>query len=680
MEENTKQNTESLKSLIENIEKGDVVLPEFQRDFVWDISKSYELFDSLVKDIFIGSIIYGIPSFEITVREIDNRERRTKGKKRKKLKVFSYNQQEIKNKVQVGCFRLLLDGQQRITSLYRALKGIDDIWFTSRNDDEIDESLMDKDFNTYSLEQILYEFNGQEDTTRLCVKISDVYSILENSYLDDDVKKEYFDKLKFSSGKDDDEKRIYFRKYLIITRKLQDLFKAQKLLSYFLLDMSSEKFALFFERSNSLGVQLNFIDILVAKLYTGFNLREKVDELVEQNGDKYLFDREIIVRTIAYIVSNGGHVEKGYILSDLIPKNFSDNWDQVCSLYKKVINFLYDNWFIISQDWMPYENMIIPLIIFLKGLPSQDFSQMNEKQREFIHFWYWASIFSQRYGGASNEVIIQDSGVLKLIAQNKKIYDKSFFSKFRFYITNPEELYTYTKKGSSIYKGILNLINYNSHGLLDWKNSSQLTFNCSLEDHHIFPKEYLKSVTVDPDDLSDLVDCVVNRTLIPKITNIKIGKRSPSNYLKEMQLLNANLDKSLKTHLIPEYTIEELYDDFFEDFLKERASLIFNIIKTNILDKKEYIIKEFYEQIKRKNYTNVSVVARYYQKSVEATFNIETKEILYKGGKYSVSSAADIAKKDLSGKDDTSTNGWRFWKYNDNGHERFIDDFRDMEN
>lgn len=675
MEEKAKQSTESLKSLIEKIENNDVVLPEFQRDFVWDISKSYELFDSLVKDIFIGSIIYGIPSFEITVREIDNRERRIKGKKRKKLKLFSYTQDEIMSKVKVDNFRLLLDGQQRITSLYRALKGMDDVWFISKNEDEIDEDLIDKDINSLPLEKLLYEFNGQEDISRLSIKISDVYDFMEKGLLEDEIKEDYFSKLKFIENKDDDEKRKYQRKYLIISRKFQDLFKAQKLLSYFLLDMNSEKFALFFERSNSLGVQLNFIDILVAKLYAGFNLREKVEEFYEQNGDKYSFDREIIVRTIAYIVSKGKNVDKGYILSTLTHVDFTNYWYTICDLYKKVINFLYDNNFIISQDWMPYENMTIPLIIFLNNLPSHDFCQMNEKQREFIHFWYWSSIFSQRYGGASNDVIIQDASVLRLIAQNRKIYDRSFFLKLRLYITNADDLYSYTKKGSSIYKGILNIINYYSGGLLDWQNSSRLTFNCKLEDHHIFPKEYLKLSLSDFDEGSDLVECVLNRTLIPKITNIKIGKKSPSKYLKELQSQNNNLTKCLKTHLIPDDTVDGLYDDFFEDFLKERANLIFSIISNVVLDKQAYILKEFYEPAKKIS-TNITVFARYYQKVVEATFNIETKEILYKGGKYSVSKAADIAKEDLSDKKNASTNGWKFWKYDDNGQERYIDDFR----
>jgi hypothetical protein len=71
----TGQKTESIVQLVDDINRGAVALPEFQRDFVWDIEKTYDLFDSFARDIFVGSLIYGIPSFEITVRELDRRAR-----------------------------------------------------------------------------------------------------------------------------------------------------------------------------------------------------------------------------------------------------------------------------------------------------------------------------------------------------------------------------------------------------------------------------------------------------------------------------------------------------------------------------------------------------------------------------------------------------------------------------
>src|SRR5204863_7796591 len=94
------------------------------------------------------------------------------------------------------------------------------------------------------------------------------------------------------------------RKAKILYRKaiklLIDLYKQQKLVAFYLLDMNLDKFCTFFERSNSRGIQLNFTDILGAKLFHGFNVRKKIEEL-ESESPSIALNREIIIGAIAYI-------------------------------------------------------------------------------------------------------------------------------------------------------------------------------------------------------------------------------------------------------------------------------------------------------------------------------------------------------------------------------------------
>lgn len=332
--------TESIKHLVENIDKQRTMLPEFQRDFVWEVGKTYDLFDSLIKDIFIGSVIYGIPSFEITAREIDNRKRKTSGTRRRKLNTFDLTREYVEKESKTSGFRLVLDGQQRMTSIYRALKGIDEVWFVSKNDNEVSLS----DTNQAELEDLLVEFSGQEDAERLCVKISDAFEIMQHrsKYREKDIETLFFGKLAFLKNKTENEKSAAFNKYLLILDKLQFFLNAEKLLSFYLLDTSAEKFSLFFERSNSKGIQLNFIDILAAKLYVGFNLRKEIDEF-EDIHKGYELNREIIVRAISFIVSEGKNVQKSFILSDLNWQHFQIHWKELCLLYKKSVDFLFEN-------------------------------------------------------------------------------------------------------------------------------------------------------------------------------------------------------------------------------------------------------------------------------------------------------------------------------------------------
>jgi hypothetical protein len=671
MNESNRQNTESIQDIVKEIDKKQVVLPDFQRDFVWEEGKTYELFDSLVRDIFIGSIIYGIPSFEIAVREIDTRARKSKGKKRESLKILFFSKEEINEKVKVGNFRAVLDGQQRITSIYRALKKYDNVWLIVKDKDDFDE---DKDFNDMTLEEIMFCFSGKQDDLKLSINVGDAFEMIENKMREKAIQEKYFNNLEFVKQLDNEEIDYYFENFLIVVSKLQDLYKAEKMVSYFLLDMSSEKFALFFERSNSLGVRLDFIDILVAKLNSGFRLRAKLDELKSETG--YKIEREILVRTIAFIVSKGKNIDKGYILSNLTCDHFNSYWRNVSKLYINTLDFLFKNNFVMTQDWLPHSNMLIPLMIFLDNLPNKLFNQMNESQLEFIKYWYWGSIFAQRYtGGATNEIIMLDSKILTLIAKEEKISNENYFREFKIVIEQPEDLYNFTKKGSAVYKGILTFINYVSGGLTDWKSNSKVLFNEKVDDHHIFPKAYLQEYISEDEDLA-YIDCVVNRTLIPKITNIKIGKKAPDKYLTELFEQNDKLKESLKKHMIPVEIMDGDYNEFFAVFVEDRAKEIFKCLKKNITDKKDEIKKTYYKEKKKLMGSNIDIFGKVNKKIVNAKFNRETQEVFLDGIKYkSVSAAAEAAKKKVSGKD-ISTNGWTFWKYKDGNEEKKIKDLR----
>ena len=672
---------QSITNLVDNIDKGNIVLPEFQRDFVWEQGKTYELFDSLIRDIFIGAIIYGKPTFDISIREIDTRPRKGSGS-RAKIKISHITKNEIDIRNSGDSFRLVLDGQQRITSLYRALKGIDQCWFIVASDDDLNENeeVASKEFRDRTLDEIVYEFSGKEDIDRLSVKLSDVFTIMKSDFTEAEQKEKFFDCLYYIAGMDDLEISLEFRKYIKVVKLLSALFQRELLLPYYLLDMNTQKFALFFERSNSKGIQLNFIDILAAKLYKGFNLREKIEE-ARSNFESlgYEFDREIAVRAISYIVSKGREVDKKNILEKLNDTHFDEYWYEVYGYYKKALDFLSNNSFILSCSWMPYESMLIPLIIFLRELEYNEFSQMSENQLNFIKYWYWASIFSLRYSSGSNEIIVQDCGILANIAKNKKITDKSYFGKLRSIVQEPEDLLTYSKKGSAIYKGVLNLLNFEVQGLVDWKNTKKLSMLDRVEDHHIFPIDYLKDSYKDDEEALSLIDCVINRTLMPKITNIKVGKKRPSVYINELAKCNTDILKCLANHFIPAEIINGLYDDFYTTFLDERAKTIFDILKRQVLDKKDQVYEEFYQSPTLKNAGNIKVFADYYKTRLEAAFDIETRRILFNGQSYSVSQAADIAKQSVSGKENTSTNGWHFWKYTeDDGNARTINCFKEV--
>jgi hypothetical protein len=580
----TQSLTESLLDIIKGIEHKTIMLPEFQRDFRWELEQTYDLFDSLIRNIFIGTIIYGKPSFGMTLREIDQRPRRGKGS-RIPLVTHDYSTEQIVQRGQTQNLRIVLDGQQRITSIYRALVGIDAIYLILRNDLDL------ANINDMELEDILYEIAGEESSTAISVKLSDAYNA-EKQALDQDEVNEQFDRSLYArknlSNADRDTRKLAAKAYRLALRKLINLYRAQKMVAYYLLDMNLEKFCIFFERSNSRGIQLNFTDILAAKLYRGFNLRKKIEEF--ETDQKISLNREIIVRAIAFIcgierLARDGKgaisIDKQTILKTLEAEDFNQHWDEVCKLYVECLHYLTSQHYILSKDWMPSENMLIPLMMFRRNV--QSFGQMSQEQREFLEYWYWASIFSNRYSTSSNEVIITDSIVLTQVAQDKPITTRNYFARLRLVVTEPDDLLSYTKKSSMIYRGVLNLIGYAAQGLHDWNNTQKIDSSMRLEDHHIYPRAYITSrpvLDVDQVEAEQLMDCVVNRTLIPKLLNIKIGKKAPQLYLSELlQGKNPDLATCVSTHLIPDNIITEpAWNSDFRHFLDERAQAIYALI------------------------------------------------------------------------------------------------------
>jgi hypothetical protein len=667
-------NTESIKSLIDVIDKGKIVLPEFQRDFVWEVGRTYDLFDSLVRDIFIGAVIYGIPSFDITVREIDTRPRKGSGS-REKPAIHSYSKEELDRIVQTDNFRMLLDGQQRITSLYRACKGFDSVWFIAKRTNELPS---ESDFAQLSLEELLYEFAGEPDRERLSVNVAEVYSLMDSIPNPVVLQTNFYSTLSQNVEYTEAEKSALFNQYWILISKIQDLLKAEKLLSYYMLNTNSEKFALFFERSNSLGLKLNFVDILAAKLYRGFNLREHIDEF-ESKHPTYGLDKEIIVRAISYIVSGGKDIDKSSILANLTAEHFQECWANVCCWYRESLDFLYSNHFIISQSWMPYSNMLLPLMMFLREIGG-NFSSTNDKQMRFIRYWYWASVFAERYSGSSNEVIIQDARVLTSVARGHMVSDRTFFARLRSRIADAEDLRILSKKASALYRGVLNLLHYDRKGLPDWKNNGALSFNSSIEDHHIFPKHYIATALRSNEEAQDLTDSVANRTLIPKLLNITIGAGKPSVYLQKVRESNPRLEESLERHAIsnPGDLINGAFDDQFTDFLQERAKHMLALVHTHVEAHREAIFQEFFQDSSLQPGEKIRIFALYYGTRYEADWQSPSGKVYWEGQQFdSVSAAAGAVKNAVQQRTDMTANGWEFWKYYDQqGIERSIDTIR----
>ena len=79
-------------------------------------------------------------------------------------------------------------------------------------------------------------------------------------------------------------------------------------------------------------------------------------------------------------------IDKKAILENLEPADFDKHWDRASLLYKDSIDYLVNQHFVLNRNWLPSENMVIPLMVFHSRVKG--FDRVTEDQRQFIEFWH----------------------------------------------------------------------------------------------------------------------------------------------------------------------------------------------------------------------------------------------------------------------------------------------------
>ena len=189
------------------------------------MEQTYDVCDSLIRGVFSGTVIYGKPGCGMTLRQIDDRPRKGKGS-RGPLRMRHYPKDEIVSKSQTQNLRIILDGQQRITSIYRALTGADNVFLVLRDD------LKPEELIESPLEQILGEVAGEESEETISVRLSDAYRAEAGSLEDEDLDRLFaVSAFGMCVGEENPQWKLYAKAYRRAVKKLNDLYKKQKLVA-----------------------------------------------------------------------------------------------------------------------------------------------------------------------------------------------------------------------------------------------------------------------------------------------------------------------------------------------------------------------------------------------------------------------------------------------------------------
>jgi len=211
---------------------------------------------------------------------------------------------------------------------------------------------------------------------------------------------------------------------------------------------------------------------------------------------------------------------------------------------------------------LPYQSQVVPMAAVLAELGDDwDTSATREK----IAQWYWNGVFGELYGSSTETRIAKDFiEVVEWVNGTGVVPSTILDSTFR-----ADRLLSMRMRLSAAYKGVNALLM--NEGALDFRTGKKfeytLFFDESVDIHHIFPQKWCENKKIE----KKIYDSIINKTPISSKTNRMIGGAAPSAYLdtieKEFVESRQVLDEALRTHLID---VELLRADKFSEFMQQR--------------------------------------------------------------------------------------------------------------
>ena len=558
-----------LKDWIADLQRGRYQIPDFQREFEWDPQKIDDLMRSIFRDYYIGSLLLweGGNYFDaLSCEPISGYE----------------GGQNART-------HIVLDGQQRLSAIYYALfspdKPAPKKKYRSFHFIHIDR-LMDGDYEgafKHQSQRIPYE-TPQDQYKNHCFPLS----ILGQGHkVTDDWLNGY-----------QEQHRDYGKKFRSTILDVIDNYK----ISYINLggDIGIAKVCDIFTKINSTGIKLDIFDLLNALLKPeGVLLKQQWKKAKQQDFDSVDFPKLNIdvLRVMSILLQNGSCSPK--YLYNLVPDQgdlvqnkdreiyihnadeFMLRWDDSIDAIKKALGLLSREYGAIVPKFTPYP-AILPVFSALNV--TADNQPDNNKFDAFskVKRWYWASIFTERYGRSVATTTSSDYKEVCAWMEGGPVPDV-----INNFPQSVEEikLHGQTRQNAAIYKGVINLIILN--GANDWYKGLELDPE-TINDHHIVPKSWGKNLGTNKGD----INTILNRTPLSKDTNQKIIRdRLPNEYLPELMAENDadDIRAIFKSHLISSEAFDILLKDPFEpdhfyEFIAARQRTILSAIK-DLFDK-----------------------------------------------------------------------------------------------
>lgn len=563
----------SLPDILREINEGKVQLPDFQRGWVWDDDHIASLIASISLSYPIGAVMLlqtGGDGVQFQPRPVQG------------VQISNGTKPEY----------LILDGQQRMTSLYLAMLSGEPVPTTTNKGKEIkrfyyldvaksldpDEDRLDAVLSVPANKMVTSDFGRKID-----LDLSTQEKEFSQCYFPLEV---IFDQTAYSAWRrgfqkmfrNDEDKLDLFDSF---EAEVVNRFQSYRVPTIELLrDTPKEAVCQVFEKVNMGGVTLTVFELVTAMFAAeNYNLREDWDKrkerLHEQDVLKGMDSTAFL--TAATLLSSYQRNQKDATkpvtckrkdVLKLTLEDYKKNADTIEDGLKKTARFLAREKIFDSRT-LPYSTQLIPLSVICALL--NDTFEIDTIRRKLAQ-WFWCGVFGELYGGANETRFSMDVPDFMTWIEGKDqprtIRDSGF---------SPTRLLSMQSRLSAAYKGLMALLmKAGSNDFLSGDPIEITTyFDLAIDIHHIFPKGYCESKYK-----RSLWNSSVNKAPLSAKTNRIIGGKAPSAYLtnieKQSNIDSHRLDEIIRTH---EIAPELLRSDEFESFIRDRASKILDLIE-----------------------------------------------------------------------------------------------------
>lgn len=542
-------NPRELKELLSQIERRESALPDFQRDFVWDPNATQELIVSIASNYPAGSLL--------RIRNTHN--------------LFACR--EFQGAPVLDGHRttyLVLDGQQRLTSLYQAFYGVGDHRYfldlrKLLDGADFEEAIFHIRANTRWARD-LENFETQADSLNLPLSI-----------LKDGTSKFSQWTRRVARRIENESKRVQLEDSLDdqIGPWIQTIDDYKFPVVTLSDETSAEAVCTIFETLNRTGVKLSPFELLTARFWPkNVNLRHLWQRAQDEHPiiADFQVDPYYLLQVVALVSRSTPSCKRSDVL-DLEANAIREWWSRSTNGLGEALKLLRDDCGVLVPGWLPYSTILIPLAAVLAKHEITGTARDAANRQKLVR-WFWCSVFGQAYENAPNSQAVKDMG--ELLAWLQDAPPPETVREFRF---DPRMLRDTGPRQRAAYRGAMCLVlsGYPRDFYSAKPLTGELIVEHQVDDHHIFPAAYLDRHNAP----ARLRDCVLNRTLIDRRTNVRISKREPSDYMKEIrtELGDEDFQALLESHLISCGPDSPIWHNDFAEFLALRQEALWKEIQ-----------------------------------------------------------------------------------------------------